>query len=245
MQVPNKKVFRILACCELMQTDHEYFVKCKGKKERRFVKGDRLRFLTLTVPDSYLPLRLVADRFRALSNSRWWRKLMRFHSYICVYEPHPGGHGWHIHILTNTFIPWRELDLMARAYMFGHTDIEAANTECAFYVAKYVTKAHVIRKLQDSKHVRIVNVSRDLLPLYDIQVASASVDFIRSHWEFLEGFSIYERLVFLYYEWVYNFCGKRLYQNLRLDEMVESLNKKSGLVGWAERAKNKGWSGKV
>ena len=225
MQVPNKKVFRILACCELMQTDHEYTVKEKGLQARRFVKGGRLRFLTLTVPESFLSLREVSDRFRRFSNSRWWRKLMKYHSYICVYEPHPGGHGWHIHILTNTFIPWRELDLMARAHFFGHTDIEAANTQCAFYVAKYITKAQVIRRAQSSRHVRIVNVSRDLLPLYDVHVKSNSVDFIRDHLDYLEKFPVYERLVFLYYEWVYHFCGKRLFKGVHLDEMLSMMPK--------------------
>lgn len=185
-----------------MQTDHAYTVKTKKGYCRRFVKGDRLRFLTLTVPESYLPLRVVSDRFRAFSNSRWWRDLMRGHSYVCVYEPHPGGHGWHIHILCNVFIPWRELDIVARAYLFGHTDIEAAESTCAFYVAKYVTKSQVIRKAQDSRHVRIVNVSRDLLPLRDIKVDSPSANFIREFWDTVNIKQAGNRIFFLYHFWV-------------------------------------------
>lgn len=231
MDVTNKRVFRILACCELMQLDHVYNVKTKHGLALRKVKGDRLRFLTLTVPEGNLPLREVASRFRKFSNTRWWRKLMRFHSYICVYEPHPSGHGWHIHILTNVFIPWREFDLMARSYLFGHTDIEAAQTSCAFYIAKYVTKAHILRKAQDSRNVRIVNVSRDLVPLYDVVCHAPSTDFIRENWDFLEGCKPMERLHFLYLYWVYTWSGYFLSYGTRHDVLFDKMKHKNWAVG--------------
>lgn len=170
---------------------------------------DRLRFFTLTVPEHRLPLRVVADRWRAFQNTRWWRGLKKGRSYIVVYEPHPSGHGWHIHVLTNFYIPWQELQLMARSVHFGHTDIEAVDNQCALYVAKYVTKAEVFRKLQDSRHVRIVNVSRDLLALRDVDVSSPSIDFIRSHWdEFGKHVkSPFFRMRQLYLAWVYTWSG--------------------------------------
>lgn len=231
MDVSNKRVFRILACCELMQLDHDHYVKTKKGFLIRKVKGGRLRFLTLTVPESLLPLREVAKRFRRFSNSRWWRNLMRFHSYICVYEPHPSGHGWHIHILTNVFIPWQEFDVVARSYLFGHTDIEAAESSCAFYIAKYVTKAHVLRKAQDSRNVRIVNVSRDLLPLYDVICRSPSSDFIRGNWDLLQDFKPIERLHFLYLYWVYTWSGKYLCRMRGNDLMYEKIKNKNRVVG--------------
>lgn len=211
MDYINRKLFRVLACTELMQVDHSYVKTTKRGSFTVFVKGGRLRFFTLTVPESDLPLYVVASRFRSFANSRWWRKLTRGHSYICVYEPHPNGHGWHVHCLTNFYIPWQELDLHARAYMFGHTDIEAADSNAAFYVSKYLTKTQVIRRFQDSRHVRIVNVSRDLLPLYDILVKSPSVDYIRSHWERLEGETPYLRMLFLYFMWIHDFSGVHLW----------------------------------
>ena len=224
MVVSNKKLFRVLACCELMQSDHWYTVHTKHGDKRRFVKGDRLRFLTLTVPESRLPLFEVAARFRRLANSRWWRQLMRARSYVCVYEPHPGGHGWHIHILTNTFVPWQELDVVSRAYLFGHTDIEAADTSCAYYIAKYVTKSYVLRKAQDSRNVRIVNVSRDLLPLYDIHASSPSADFIRDFWEEASSLKAWRRLHFLYHFWVYTWSGVFLARGLDNFVAFERMN---------------------
>lgn len=222
MQFVNKKLFRVLACCELMQNDHHYLLRTKRGVLRVFVRGDRLRFLTLTVPESDLPLRVVAARFRSFANSRWWRNLMRHRSYICVYEPHPSGHGWHIHILTNQFIPWRELDVVSRSYLFGHTDIEAADSNCAFYVAKYITKSQVLRKAQDSSHVRIINVSRDLLPLYDIACHSPSIDFLRSYWEFVD-LPVYLRSFFLYYSWVYSWSGRFLPDSFVFEKSLDFL----------------------
>lgn len=219
----NKKLFRVLASCELMQTDHFFFRRTKQGVKKIFVKGDRLRFLTLTVPESSLPLRIVSSRFRAFSNSRWWRTLMRDRSYICVYEPHPSGHGWHIHILTNQFVPWRELDVVSRSYMFGHTDIESADSQCAFYVAKYITKSQVLRKAQDSRGVRLINVSRDLLPLYDINCSSPSVDFIRKHWDSL-NLPVFSRSLFLYYSWVYTWLGRFLLPSFLFEDSLDFLN---------------------
>lgn len=216
----NKRVFRILACCELMQHDHFYSVKTKTGILTRFVKGDRLRFLTLTVPESNLPLRVVSRRFRAFSNSRWWRDLMRSHSYICVYEPHPNGHGWHIHILTNVFVPVHELDVVSRSYLFGHSHIESADSQCAFYIAKYVTKTSAVRALRDSS-VRIVNVSRDLLPLRDVDCSSPSVDFIRSNWD-VSSLPPNRRMIFLFYCWVFSWSGFFLLPRAYSDESALS-----------------------
>lgn len=188
----------------------------KNKKELRIwfsallmERRDRLRFFTLTVPEHRLPLRVVADRWRAFSNSRWWRKQKRRGDYIIVYEPHPSGHGWHVHVLTNFFIPWQELQIMANAVHFGHTDIEAVDNGCALYVAKYVTKADVLRKVQDSRNVRIVNVSRSLLAVRDIAVSSPSIDFINAHWDDFSRFRLspWFRLRELYKCWVYSWSG--------------------------------------
>lgn len=201
----NRKIFRVQVCCEVMQTDHYYFRRTKKGLVRVLYKGGRLRFFTLTVPENDLPLFVVAQRWRMLVNTRWWRNISRNRSYVCVYEPHPCGHGWHIHCLTNFYIPWMELDLHARSCLFGCSQIEAASSSCACYVSKYLTKSQVLRRVQDSRHVRIINVSRDLLPLKDVLVSSPSIDYIRSHWNKLDGFNPMERLLFLYYHWVHSF----------------------------------------
>lgn len=218
MEGLNKRVFRLLACCDLMQHDHYYVRHTKKGDVLCLVKGDRLRFLTLTVPEHKLPLRIVSKRFRAFSNSRWWRYLMRGHSYICVYEPHPSGHGWHIHILTNVFVPVHELDVVCRSYLFGHSHIESADSSCALYIAKYISKSNAVRRLNEVS-VRIVNVSRDLLPLRDIQSFSPSSQFISSHWDY-SSLPPPRRLVFLYHCWVFSWSGKFLLFRPYSDEMA-------------------------
>lgn len=198
----NKKLFRILACVELMA----------GR--------GRLRFLTLTVKEGGVPLRIVADRFRAFSNSRWWRKLVKGKDYICVYEPHPNGHGWHIHILTNFFIPWQQLQFHASVYGFGHTDIEACNSSMGVYIGKYLSKSKVLRAFEGASNVRLVNVSRSLLPLYDVLITSPSIDYVRNHWRLWDGFgkSVFKKYLWIYLNWVSSFCtipadtiGERFY----------------------------------
>lgn len=172
----NKQLLRIWASALLME------------------QRDRLRFFTLTVPEHDLPLRIVADRWRSFANTRWWRRLCRKGDYLIVYEPHPSGHGWHIHALTNFFIPWQELQLMASAVHFGHTDIEAVDSECALYVAKYITKSQLKKRLDNAcKGVRIVNVSRGLVRLKDIEVHSDYIDWVKSNHAYFRTFPWFVR----------------------------------------------------
>ena len=96
---------------------------------------------------------------------------------------------------------------MARSVHFGHTDIEAVDASCSLYVAKYVSKSEVYRKLQDSRHVRIVNVSRRLLALRDVEVSSPSIDFIRSRWGVFPRMSALQQMRQLYLLWVYEWSG--------------------------------------
>lgn len=195
----SKRVFQIVSSVELMSS------------------FGRLRFLTLTVPDNDLPLKVLSERFRSFTNSRWWRKLTKSssklvngkrvyfpsgHEYIAVYEPHPSGHGWHIHIITNFFVPKDQLDIVSSSYLFGITDVRICDSNTAYYIAKYVTKTNTIRKLSE-KNVRIVNVSRSLITLSDIVVHSPSIDFIRSRFRSYDG-DFFIRSLFLYILWLHS-----------------------------------------
>ena len=192
----NRKLFRILASVEIM------------------LSRGRLRFATLTVPESGLPLREVADRFRRFSRSRFWREVKGRGDYISVYEPHPNGHGWHIHILTNFFIPSEKLRVVSGCYGFGITDIEAADTNSAYYIAKYISKSQFLRKLENgSKNVRLVNVSRGLCALKDVDCTSPSMSFIRSNWYLpqfrgrdLSVLRPRDRWFFLFFLWCSSLC---------------------------------------
>lgn len=156
-----KKMLRVRWSCEIM---------IKG--------GRRLRFLTLTVPEHGLPLKVVTSRFRALRNSPFVRNLLKGHDYICVYEKHPGGHGWHIHIVLNRFIPIREFRAVAERYGFGRIHIELCGADIGKYISKYISKT-IQERPDDCKGLRLINVSRGLLALRDIVVSSPSIDFVK------------------------------------------------------------------
>ena len=140
--------------------------------------GRRLRFLTLTVPEEGLELREVVARFRRLRSSRFVRDLLKGNKYICVYEKHPNGHGWHIHMVLNFFLDIKGFRYFAKCYGFGRLHIELCGGEIGKYISKYISKT-LAERPEDCKGVRLVNVSRGLLALKDIVVSSFRIDFIR------------------------------------------------------------------
>lgn len=156
-----KKGLRVRWCVEEMQNG-----------------GRRLRFLTLTVPEHGLPLRVVTSRWRSLRSTRYVRDLLKNHAYICVYEKHPSGHGWHIHVVLNRFVNIAHFRAVASGHGFGRLHIELCGSDIGKYIAKYISKSFDARPA-DCKGVRLVNVSRCLLSLRDIVVSSPGIDFIR------------------------------------------------------------------
>lgn len=140
--------------------------------------GRRLRFLTLTVSEHGLPLAVVQARFRALRGSRYMRQLLKGNQYICVYEKHPNGHGWHIHMVLNFWVDINQFRGWARSFGFGRLHIELCGSEIGKYISKYISKTLSARP-DDCKGLRLINVSRGLLALKDILVSSPSIDFIR------------------------------------------------------------------
>ena len=180
----NRDIMRLWACATLME-------QC-----------DRLRFFTLTIPENDLPLDQVSCRWRDFANTRWWRRYKKKGDYVVVYEPHPSGHGWHIHVLTNFFIPWQELALMARVCHFGHTDIEQVDSGCALYCAKYLSKSKYLKRMAGCPNLRIVNTSRGLVRLKDVTITSPSIDYVRTHWELGSGLNFSRRYIVLYCMWL-------------------------------------------
>lgn len=185
----NRKQFRLLACGDLMQS-----------------RG-RLRFGTMTVRLDGLPLRVVADMWRAFANTRFWRDLSRKRDYVMVYEPHPSGHGWHIHFVCNFFVPVRRLVSVASRFGFGVCWLESVDVGGVAYVSKYIGKAGKIARREGCKGVRCVNVSRTLLPLRDIEVHSPMIDFVRTNWCSRTGCALlrWHRLV---WDWYLSWCPR-------------------------------------
>lgn len=165
----------------------------------------RLRFGTLTVKVEGLPLRVVADMWRAFANTRFWRDLSRKRDYVMVYEPHPNGHGWHIHFVCNFFVPVRDLVRVAGNYGFGVCWMESIPSAHVAYIAKYITKSNRLARQEGSKGVRVVNVSRSMLPLRDIDVHSSMIDFIRRFWHTRTGFPSL-RWQKLQWDWFLSWC---------------------------------------
>jgi len=68
--------------------------------------------------------------------------------WLAVLEWHPGGHGWHVHMVVDRYVP---KDTIRRLWGWGHVDARRitvkgdsttlqATRKAASYVAKYVTK---------------------------------------------------------------------------------------------------------
>lgn len=166
--------------------------------------GFRLRFLTLTVPEDGLPLKVVTSRFRALRSTRFMRSFFRRCQYVCVYEKHPQGHGWHIHIVINRYLDINALRCLALRYGFGRLHIELCGKEIGKYVAKYVSKT-MSQRPDDCKGLRLCNVSRSLLALRDVVFHSPQTDFVKLNWDnsFLRSLKPFQRLRALDLAWTF------------------------------------------
>ena len=164
--------------------------------------GRRLRFLTLTVAECGLPLQIVAARFRALRNSRYLRDVLKGNQYICVYEKHPNGHGWHIHIVLNFWLDIRTFRGWANRYGFGRIHIELCGKSIGKYIGKYITKT-LEERPEDCKGMRLINVSRGLLALRDIVCSSLSIEFVKRNFKraSISGWPPFARLKMLQMTW--------------------------------------------
>lgn len=173
--------------------------------------GRRLRFLTLTVPEHGLPLRVVTSRFRNLRNSRYMRDLLKNHSYICVYEKHPMGHGWHIHIVLNRRVPIESFRYVAQMCGFGRIHIEKCGADIGKYISKYIAKTFDARP-DDCKGLRLINVSRCLLALRDVLVSSPSIDFVRRNFNdpLVSHLKPFQRIKMLRKTWSYRLLPEEM-----------------------------------
>lgn len=111
---------------------------------RRSIRRNRGRFLwTLTFAEATYDVGAVAVAVAAFlvrlreTFGRIW--------FIAVPEPHPGGHGWHVHGAANRFLP---IEKVWACWQKGwcwvgdhnHANKTMATRKLAGYLAKYVTK---------------------------------------------------------------------------------------------------------
>jgi hypothetical protein len=90
---------------------------------------------TLTTPDQ-VELPELAKRWNGFR--RWFERV----GFRCVrvFEPHPGGHGWHVHFVTGERLGVRGMRVKAEAAGFGRINVKRIAKQWAGYLAKYVGK---------------------------------------------------------------------------------------------------------
>lgn len=116
---------------------------------RRLVAEHKLtRMWTLTLAAATLPEHRPKVVLKLQQFLRRVRLELPHVVWLAVLEWHPGGHGWHIHIVVNRFVPKQWI---SRAWPHGFVDVRRisvkgdsssrqAVSKAASYLAKYVSK---------------------------------------------------------------------------------------------------------
>jgi hypothetical protein len=120
-----------------------------GVMVRRVCTEHRLcRMWTLTVADATVARdRAAVGRLVHLFGKRMARRWSHL-KWLAVLEPHPGGHGWHVHMLVNQYVP---KELVRAVWGHGHIDVRLIQgkgvkdpltgaRKAAAYAAKYLAK---------------------------------------------------------------------------------------------------------
>ncbi len=116
---------------------------------RRLVAEHKLtRLWTLTLRDSTLP----EDRPVVVSKLQVFLRRMQREVpdlvWLAVLEWHPGGHGWHIHMVVDRWVPRALVERVwghgfidcRRISVRGDSSSRQATSKAASYIAKYVSK---------------------------------------------------------------------------------------------------------
>jgi hypothetical protein len=116
---------------------------------RRFVAEHKLtRMWTLTMRDATTPEDRPVVVLRLQQFLRRVRLELPHVVWLAVLEWHPGGHGWHVHVVVDKFVPkawisaqWRHgfVDVR-RITVKGDSSSRQAVSKAASYLAKYVSK---------------------------------------------------------------------------------------------------------
>ena len=85
------------------------------------------------------------EKVELVELSRRWNLFRRWfeaRGYRCVrvFEPHPKGHGWHVHFVTERWLDVRVIRLKAEGDGFGRINVRSIAKRCARYLAKYLGK---------------------------------------------------------------------------------------------------------
>lgn len=134
---------------ELVERDKQQRAKGEVRRWIRCWRCDRLITLTFAVGVyDYDEVVAEIDRFR----QRWIRRLGARGAPLLVPEPHPNGHGWHVHGATYRWIDVKILrELWPRGFVHirrqAHNKRELGPRRLAAYLAKYMTKTYTADEL--------------------------------------------------------------------------------------------------
>lgn len=122
-----------------------------GQKLESSSKGGRTYLWTFTVAEHGLGIREVARRWKNLQDVL--RRELPGWAGIRVFEMHPGGHGWHVHVVTNGFWHVRQIRRASQATGWGRIHVARLSAGAWRYVGKYLSKQRW-QDIEGSKGVR-------------------------------------------------------------------------------------------
>jgi hypothetical protein len=93
-------------------------------------------YLWTFTTEEKIELPVLADRWNQFR--RWFQRIGG--QCVRVFEPHPGGHGWHVHFVTAERWDVNEVRPKAEAARFGRIHVKRVPSGRAGYIAKYVGK---------------------------------------------------------------------------------------------------------
>ena len=107
-------------------------------------------FITLTTPDK-CDLSMLRERWRIFRHD--YLRRIGNPKYIMVYEPHPHGHGWHIHaVIEQRWLNLSEYRHFAKQAGFGRIHVEriSKNTDMTKYLPDDSSMAQGIELMKDN-----------------------------------------------------------------------------------------------
>lgn len=136
-------------------------------------------FLTLTTAD-IVDYPTIRARWRAFRHD-YTRFIGHSCGWIMCYEPHPHGHGWHIHVVFNSdFLDVNVIRKYSSRHGFGRIHIERVDSVgMSGYISKYISKSAKRARDLGCERIRLINCSRGVTRLRDIVVSSRWSDYIR------------------------------------------------------------------
>ena len=102
----------------------------------RLLAGGSWAYLWTFTTEDKIDLPVLADRWNQFR--RWFQRAGG--QCVRVFEPHPGGHGWHVHFVTAERLNVNVVRPKAEAADFGRIHVKRVPGERAGYIAKYVGK---------------------------------------------------------------------------------------------------------